>query len=121
LSAFAQEGHIKLEDSALAEHGFHQYGGGRVGHRRAQVVEAVAVDEGDVRQTGAEVEPVLVLPGDGHGAVSAAVVGVLERYDAVLGVREILPRMGAGQLQRALHGLRTAGGVEDAAHAREMA
>ncbi len=116
-----EEGIVDDVDSAFAEDGLDENGGSGVGDRGTKLLEVVAVDEGDVGKAGAEVEAVLVLSGDGERAVGAAVVGVTQCDDAVLGVGEVLAGVGAGEFERALHGLGATGGVEDSLEPGESA
>ena len=120
-TGFDEEGVVDDMNAALAKDRLEENSSGRVGNGGTKLLEVVAVDEGDVREAGAKVETVLLLPGDRERAVGAAVVGVSQGDDAVLGVMEVLAGMGARELQGTLDGLGAAGGVEDTLETGEMA
>ncbi len=108
-------------DAALAQHRFQQDGRGVWPNCCPQLHSIVAFNKGHVRNTGTEVDAVLVLPCHGQRAVAAAVVTLAQGHDVPLVRAVVLARMGVRQLQRSLHGLRAPGREEGSAHARQVA
>ena len=103
-TGFDEECVVDDVNSTFTEDWLDKNGGGFVGDGGAKLVEVVAVDKGNVREAGAEVEAVFRLPGDGERTVRAAVVGVSQGNDAVLGVVEVLAGVGASELEGTFDG-----------------